>query len=218
MKKKNVLKESADLTRIYKSIGCPNDREFLKQYIEDLHDMALRDKLTGLFNRRQFDTDIRRFVALVDRTRKDCSLVLIDIDNFKKVNDIFGHSEGDRILKETSETIVSSLREYEKSHVYRYGGEEIAVLLPETSLKQGLKIAERIRQNIANNGNKITVSLGVSNYKDNCHDLGEFVDFADSALYHAKNTGKNRVETFDPKEFSAQRLKAESASKVKIVG
>ena len=107
----------------------PEDRAVLKEYIN-------LDGLTQAFNRRKFNVDLQRFISKVERTDKDVTLIMMDIDNFKLYNDTKGHLEGDRILVEVSSCVMKHLRRHE-CNLYRYGGEEFAVIIPDSKMEGG---------------------------------------------------------------------------------
>jgi diguanylate cyclase (GGDEF)-like protein len=161
--------------------------------------MALLDPLTHLGNRTALDDSLRRELQLAERHKYDLSLLMIDVDHFKTINDKHGHSYGDEVLKEIAHTIENVCRETDIS--FRYGGEEFVVILRETTETGAAIIAERLRNQInkitlEKNGKTIkpTVSIGTStrttHQKDHIDDLFER---ADKALYQAKQTGRNRV-------------------------
>jgi diguanylate cyclase len=126
-------------------------------------------------------------------------VLLIDIDNFKRVNDFYGHLEGDTILKEFSKILAEASRT--KDLVSRNGGDEFTVLLPDCPLGKAIEVAERIRKNVAihqfklSSGKKIqiTVSVGITSFSDPTDNIENLLEQADIALYHAKRAGKNRV-------------------------
>ena len=165
-----------------------------------LEEMALHDSLTGLFNARYLQMRLQEELAAAKRHRIPVSLVLFDIDHFKRVNDGHGHPVGDRMLRLIGRTILSKLREGET--VARVGGEEFALLLPHTSAKNAAMGAERIREAIGQttletgSGGKlaVTVSAGVACTMDHAaHDAESIYRLADQALYQAKEQGRNRV-------------------------
>ncbi len=119
------------------------------------------------------------------------SIIMLDIDHFKKYNDQFGHTEGDRLLKKLARLILKEVRQIDLA--VRYGGEEFLVLLPETDLIKACDVAERMR-NAVEKHTKITISLGVSSHKKSMKTHEGFINKADKALYRAKKNGKNRVE------------------------
>jgi diguanylate cyclase (GGDEF)-like protein len=165
-----------------------------------LEEMALRDSLTGLFNARYLQMRLQEELAAAKRHRTPVSLVLFDIDHFKRVNDNHGHPVGDRMLRLIGRTILSKLREGET--VARVGGEEFALLLPHTSAKNAAMGAERICQAIGqtpletDSGGKlaVTVSAGLACTTDHAtHSAETIYRLADQALYQAKEQGRNRV-------------------------
>lgn len=169
----------------------------IKEYQKKLKNLADTDALTELYNRRYFYKMANHFLELSKRNHEPISVCMIDIDNFKKINDSYGHQEGDSVIKALSKELLSLTRSSDM--VARYGGEEFIVLFPNTNIKGALTIAEKIcftieniekeKYNISLN---FTVSIGVSEYQSN-QSLDEFINRADYALYNAKNSGKNRV-------------------------
>jgi diguanylate cyclase (GGDEF)-like protein len=159
-------------------------------------DSALTDALTGAGNRTAMNTALAREVELANRYRQDLSLVMLDVDLFKKVNDVYGHSTGDKVLQRVGDSIKYCIRGSDMS--FRYGGEEFVVVLGKTNHSHALQIAERIRTHIAKNAatdnlaGPVTVSLGVSSWNAGCTG-NELIDIADAALYKAKDSGRNRV-------------------------
>ncbi|HEU0219561.1 MAG TPA: diguanylate cyclase [Gallionella sp.] len=164
-----------------------------------LADLAMRDGLTKLLNHRMFYTLLEKEVARAQRYEKPLSLLMLDIDHFKGVNDTYGHVAGDMILAGLSSVISSQVRNVDS--VCRYGGEEISVILPETGLETAMQMAERIRS--ATDGHHfdigqrqsiaITVSLGVASLPPQQTSVEKLVAAADKALYEAKEGGRNRV-------------------------
>jgi diguanylate cyclase len=167
----------------------PGDRAFVSSLIE-------RDPLTGAYNRRKFDRDLELIIAMSERTKKGTSLLMIDIDHFKKYNDEYGHQMGDEVLRDVTQCIENSLRDYDRTHIYRYGGEEFAVIIPDTSNKHAFHIGNRIRKNVKE-CSSVSVSVGVSHYKESSENLQSLVDNADKALYEAKRTGRDRVAIYE---------------------
>ncbi len=155
---------------------------------------AYTDGLTGLYNRRFFNEQIENLS--LKNGKSNLSLILLDIDDFKKYNDTYGHPEGDRLLKLVAGTILETVRE--RDIVARYGGEEFVVILNETNNAIAIEIAERIRKAIAGLPPKllqspVAISAGVATSPDHAKDRSSLIDYADKSLYHAKNTGKNKV-------------------------
>ncbi|AUS98823.1 GGDEF domain-containing protein [Clostridium thermosuccinogenes] len=167
---------------------------FLKDTNNSLkHELKL-DKLTGLYNRGAFDNDLPEISSY-----NYYSLVLIDIDNFRTFNNEFGHKAGDIVLKKVSQTIRANIRF--KDAVYRYGGEEIIIVLKDCSKKNAFNIAEKIRTSINQLDNSpypnIAVSLGVSSCPEDGNEFDEVFDACDKALLLAKKSGKNRAIAYN---------------------
>lgn len=167
--------------------------------VETLVERAASDALTGLLNRRVFDEEAPRLAQAMTEARQSCSVLVIDIDNFKALNDTFGHAAGDKVLKEVAEEIVANT--LPSDLVARYGGEEFSVVLPYCNAKNAQHVANRIRRSIETNtvdvrGVKlrVTVSIGVHGVKEGGEPFLDAFDSADTALYKAKSDGKNRVE------------------------
>ena len=163
-----------------------------------LHDRAIIDSLTGLFTRRHFDIRIDDMFRLARRYGTPFSLILLDIDHFKQVNDTHGHRAGDRVLSEAAEVITCVIRECDSA--FRYGGEEFAVLLPETNSEHAYSIAERIRKAVKSHRAEVedsqvsvTVSLGVAEYYPDLASHGELIAIVDKALYAAKQGGRDQT-------------------------
>jgi diguanylate cyclase (GGDEF)-like protein len=161
---------------------------------EEVRRLSITDDLTGLYNHRHFFKTLESELTRMKRQKTFLSLLMLDVDNFKRYNDSHGHVEGDRVLKKIGEIIKHSIRHNVDSG-YRYGGDEFASLLIGASLEQALTIAERIRLTIEEAGFKdITVSVGLAEFQDG-FDLERFVKSADDAMYVAKHSGGNRVYT-----------------------
>ncbi|MFQ5442585.1 MAG: diguanylate cyclase [Thermodesulfobacteriota bacterium] len=154
-------------------------------------ELTLKDPLTGIANRRYIDRELKKSLHLSKRTNSPFSIIMIDIDFFKKYNDTYGHVAGDNLLKDISIVFLKALRETDL--VGRYGGEEFLALLPDTDLLGACNVAERIRKAVkAKTG--VTVSLGVAGLQKEVRDWKEILILADTALYRAKENGRNRVE------------------------
>lgn len=160
-----------------------------------------KDPLTGVYNRRKFDRDIELVLSMSERTKKGTSLLILDIDLFKQYNDRHGHQQGDRVLTQVTEAIEKSLRHYDRIHVYRYGGEEFVLLIPDITSQDASNIGDRLRENIKETCG-ITVSIGISHYKENCEDLESMISNADKAMYQAKKAGRNRVVVYAGNNYS----------------
>ncbi len=159
----------------------------------ELSELALVDNLTNLSNRHYFDHDIEFLIATTNRNKSKLTMLMIDLDRFKLVNDTFGHLVGDNVLKQTAQILKNSVRATDR--VYRWGGEEFIIITPETSNSQATLVAEKICQNFRDAhfdviGN-ITVSIGLASYDSD--DFNEdWIKRADLALYQAKQTGRDK--------------------------
>lgn len=160
--------------------------------------LSMTDELTKLPNRRNFDTDFNKEFLRAQRYKNPLTLVLFDIDFFKKVNDTYGHQCGDYVLKEISKAALQTFRKTDT--VYRIGGEEFCVILTETNAEQAIIPLERFRKTVEtlnliynNKEVHITVSIGACEYCEEIKDTEDFISKTDKALYEAKNTGRNRT-------------------------
>ena len=155
------------------------------------------DELTGLFNRRHFEERLKEEVSRHSRGGDVFSIFLLDLDNFKTYNDIYGHPSGDTLLNQIGRIIKRSIRDADQA--FRYGGDEFVVILPHTTMNNGRVVADRVRQRIAeemeNNEIAVTCSIGLASYPSDGVISGELITVADTALYFAKRTGGNRVYT-----------------------
>ena len=165
-----------------------------------LKEQANRDSLTKLYNRRYFSEIADQNLKIAKRYEQELSLFMIDIDNFKVINDTYGHQAGDNVLVDISEIFTSLARE--SDIVTRYGGEEFLILLPQTSLQESVEIAQRVRTEVESMVIKldndkelrITISIGVSEFlKDIDNSIDNIIKRADDFLYRAKKNGKNQV-------------------------
>jgi len=153
------------------------------------------DELTGLFNRRHFEERIKEEVARHSRYGDVFSIFMLDLDNFKTYNDMYGHPAGDMLLSRVGKIIKSSIRDADRA--FRYGGDEFIAILPETSKEDAYLVAERVREKMieemVRQTNAITCSIGLASYPVDGVISGELVAGADTALYYAKWTGGNRI-------------------------
>jgi diguanylate cyclase (GGDEF)-like protein len=164
---------------------------------EEVRRLSITDDLTGLYNYRHFFKTLESELVRLKRQNTSLSLLMFDLDNFKRYNDSCGHLEGDRVLKKIGEIIKHSIRSNVDTG-YRYGGDEFAALLIGATVDQALTIAERIRSSIEDAGFKdITVSIGLAEFRED-FDLERFVKSADDAMYVVKHSGGNRVYTNIP--------------------
>lgn len=190
----------ADKLRLLESIGA---QTAVALQNARLYELAMIDGLTKLFVRRYFDARLGEEIERSNRFNTVFSVVMMDIDDFKKLNDTYGHIAGDRTLRGISDIVKSQMRAVDTAA--RYGGEEIAMILPRTTMVEALNQAERIRTLIdelrlaSDDGQvlKTTASFGIASYPESKAESAEhLVRLADKALYRAKNAGKNRVELF----------------------
>jgi diguanylate cyclase (GGDEF)-like protein len=171
--------------------------------LEKLKKLATIDGLTKLYNSRHFYNQLQLEVDRTIRYNHKLSLLLLDIDNFKLFNDSYGHLEGDKVLRRIGEIIKSCLRKMDSA--YRYGGEEFTILLPETSAKEAMVVAQRIRSAVEderfipsrNESGLVTVSIGVSEYLPK-EEIANFIKRSDSAMYDSKRSGRNSVSLILP--------------------
>jgi len=165
-----------------------------EDYIAEIAESSMRDGLTGLFNHTSFFELIDMELKLYERYETVVSLLIMDIDDFKDINDFYGHQEGDRILIELAAIIKGQTRA--SDICCRYGGEEFAVILPFTDARVAGEIAEKLRTALMRNlpnGQHLTVSLGVASCDENTTSPYALMKRADDALYQAKKNGKNQV-------------------------
>lgn len=160
--------------------------------------VAYTDALTGLLTRRVLEKVFKDVLDLSNITGRPFSLAMVDIDNFKKINDLFGHLAGDYVLMEVATIMRKTFRK--SDFLFRYGGEEFLILLPSTSLEEAVMVLEKFRKNVENHkfffeGKEIpvTVSAGVCSSEDKKESVYQYIDCADMKLYTAKRSGKNRV-------------------------
>jgi len=170
---------------------------YVRKIHNKLNDLASNDTLTGLPNRRTFNSQLENFLLLNQRHQQNLSILFIDVDDFKHINDIHGHDIGDKVLKEIAQTLKSTIRK--SDCIARWGGEEFIILLLNTQLGDAELIAEQLRANIESNAyliqqtsQKTTISLGITQVSED-DDIDSLFQRVDGALYQAKSTGKNRV-------------------------
>ena len=187
----------------WRAVGTVRDITQRKKAEEELRRLATTDSLTGLFNRRRFIEVTEREFSRAKRYGDALSLIMLDADKFKAVNDTYGHDVGDFVLKSLASVGRSTLRDVDAFG--RVEGEEFMVLLPSTPLDGAVLVAEKLRAAIAGTvasteGGDIrfTVSLGVTTLRKDTGNVDQMLKEADQALYFAKENGRNRVETFRP--------------------
>jgi len=191
-----------------------NDR--LTRQLDEIHvlqvtlrEEAIRDPLTGLFNRRYLDEALEARIAEADRARSTLALILIDIDAFKAINDTHGHAVGDEVLRDLATLLAGSLRRGDVAS--RHGGEEFVVLMPATPLVAAVERAERWREAFAarrvaagDTDIACTLSAGVAVFPMHAHDARALLAHADLALYQAKNRGRNQVRVYQGDEVPVE--------------
>ncbi|HTD52673.1 MAG TPA: sensor domain-containing diguanylate cyclase, partial [Thermoanaerobaculia bacterium] len=167
----------------------------------DAREQSVRDGLTGAYNHRHFQESLQKEIGRAERRGRPLTVLMLDIDDFKSVNDRFGHPVGDAILQRIVAEIRSEIRG-DMDMLARYGGEEFAVILPETPPDEGAEVAERIRRRIderlfrppeSEEILRVTASIGLATFPSDAADKRELIEKADAALYHAKRGGKNAV-------------------------
>lgn len=209
------------MVEIKKSMHSPKVVEM--KIFEEASQASQSDFLTGLYNRAYFDKALNIEIARAQRMKKDCSLVFFDLDDFKKVNDSFGHPAGDLVLKSVAELI---LREKRLTDIaVRYGGEEIVLLLPDTSKASAMNLATRIRQKVersqlVHQGRLIkqTMSGGVASFPLDTDVPEELIECADRALYRAKHKGKNKICLFSSDMRKSIRMDFDEPVEVRQLG
>ncbi len=180
------------LEKVALQIAAPVENAQLYAQLEQKSRM---DALTGLFNRRHFEERLRDEISRHSRYGEVFSIFMLDLDNFKIYNDVYGHPAGDIFLSQIGKIIESSIRNADQP--FRYGGDEFVVILPQAAMDDAYVVAERVREHIAREMEKkaitVTCSIGLASYPTDGVVSDELVDVADTALYHAKRTGGNRI-------------------------
>ena len=167
-------------------------------YHEEIYRLTTIDGLTQVYNKRYFIETLEREIGRAQRYRRDLSLIMFDIDNFKHINDTYGHLAGDYVLKQLAAVIKARIRR--EDILSRYGGEEFAIILPEIDAYNSLQFAEKVRRLIEkatfrfeDTDIPVTISIGVASIRVDLEDPNDFIRIADANLYEAKAQGKNRV-------------------------
>ena len=165
-------------------------------------ELAIKDGLTGLYNHRHFQEMLTYTLAHSDRYTSEASLILMDLDDLKAINDSYGHRAGDSALSSVGTVISQTLRKVDISA--RYGGDEFSVILPNTDKRGSLIVAEKIRSSLKKiplklKGQEVTLtlSIGIATYPDNGTTREDLIEKADRALYESKNEGKDKVTHFE---------------------
>lgn len=171
----------------------------LKLFInnKELNFLAKRDRLTGVYNRHKIEEILNLELNRANRYDLKFSILILDIDYFKEVNDTYGHNKGDQVLKKMCNLIGKNIRDADT--LGRWGGEEFIIIAPETNIDKSFQLANKLRKIISQynfiKDKKVTVSIGLAEYEKN-YSIDEIISRADKALYKAKNNGRNRVEKF----------------------
>jgi two-component system, cell cycle response regulator len=195
------------------------DQEFQRQ----IHRLLSHDDLTGLLSSRSFFSELRREAARAEHEKRPFCVLMMDLDHFKKVNDTLGHLVGSRTLEEVGSIITKNLRAGDVAA--RFGGEEFAAFLLAADIEHGIVAAERIREAVnlhdfpavrhgAEDNDRthhITISIGIATFPEDSRDPIELVELADTALYHAKNSGRNRVCTYRSLKGITEKETSEAA-------
>jgi diguanylate cyclase (GGDEF)-like protein len=187
--------------------------ETLRQKNVELHEISITDSLTRLYNRKHLMETLDREVTRSERYSHPFSLLIIDIDHFKKYNDTYGHLAGDEVLRRLASVFKETIRS--SDYAARYGGEEFIIILPEISPEQGVEAAERIRRKVGEQrfegdgeAIEVTISVGVASYPENGEDAETVIRNADEALYEAKKLGRNQVILADANTKKKKKSKA----------
>ena len=187
------------IARVKTQLRRKKYQDDLRHEFEESIDLSIKDGLTGVFNRRYFDSHLAQMISKSKETRSAFCLMIIDMDHFKKVNDRYGHQSGDEVLKAVINVLKKSFRVTDL--ISRYGGEEFTVILRDADIEEGKIIADRAREEVANlkchipatdEPIKQTISIGIAQYDINESAQG-FIARVDKALYEAKETGRNKV-------------------------
>jgi diguanylate cyclase (GGDEF)-like protein len=182
-----------------------------KRLMESLRETNLRDPMTGLNNRRFLEEYLETLLAAIQRRKSHMAILMLDLDFFKVVNDTHGHDAGDAVLKALAKTLRQAVRA--SDFVIRYGGEEFLILLQDTSADAALTVAENIRAAVEALKTPVaggvvlqkTISIGVADFPDDSAAFWQALKFADVSLYHAKQSGRNRVVRFTPELWTEKQ-------------
>jgi diguanylate cyclase (GGDEF)-like protein len=211
-KKKMLFHQDSIISIIISSVAISLEKNL---NIRQLENAATIDPLTNCYNRRALNTFISSDIAYARRQGHDLSVIMLDVDNFKEINDRHGHPAGDRVLQEIATLIRSLIRK--SDYIARYGGEEFMLVLPDTTLYHAVQLAEKLRKsieghiiNLMNASTMITASFGVASL-ENKRDISSLLREVDERLYIAKSKGKNNVvpsllPCFGDSRFVAKRF------------
>lgn len=206
---------------IHRSLKNPKVIEI--QLFEKTVKASRHDSLTGLYNRQSFDETLESEINRAKRHEKELSILFLDLDDFKEVNDSFGHQTGDEVLKQVAKIVINEKRS--EDFAARYGGEEIVVIMPETGKVDSLVLGERIRKRVEEmridfNGHtvRLTISGGLASFPENATDAESLLKCADDALYRAKGSGKNGISFFSQDKRRYMRIEIDHEVKVRELG
>lgn len=209
----DYLEENTDLqevtARLRAHLNSKRRLDALRQRHRVLERLAITDPLSGLHNRAYFDTALDREIARSKRRSHPLCLLLIDVDHFKRINDTYGHTVGDNVIRRVATILSDTARDVDT--ICRYGGEEFAALLPETTLTGATTLADRFRKKVRATLAEtcgldfpVSISIGIScALADRQLPARQLVELADRALYRAKDRGRNRVEVVSPPPAAA---------------
>jgi two-component system cell cycle response regulator len=194
------------IARVASGVRILKLEQQLMQARQQMETLAMHDSLTGLLNRRAIEKYAEAEFNMAVRKERALSIVMLDIDHFKNINDRFGHIFGDHTLQQVAKILTEDMRTYDR--IGRWGGEEFILILSDTQLKDAVTAAERVRIRTAatqislENGEtfSIQISLGAACTTGQFSSLAKLIDAADQALYQAKQTGRNRVCIFEPSQ------------------
>jgi diguanylate cyclase (GGDEF) domain len=176
--------------------------EAIKHREEELVRLSIIDELTGIYNKSKINDILRREIETSKRYDSELSIIMVDIDHFKTVNDNFGHDVGDVVLKEVASVLKNNIRE--RDFIGRWGGEEFIIICSTTSLEEATKLANKIKEKVEEYRYSLTsnqtASLGVATLISGEDSKSLFIR-ADKALYNAKKLGRNRVEVSNDREI-----------------
>ena len=208
---RNINLRTAICDYFYSNRSLSNPKVVEIMVFEKAVQASRYDRLTNLFNRRSLDEELIREMSSAKRHGQDLSLLFFDLDDFKIINDTFGHQAGDLVLKNVADIIINEKRT--EDIAARYGGEELVVILPKTDKKIAMLVGERIRlaverMKIEYDGRKIdvTISGGVASFPINAEETADLLSCADQALYTAKSIGKNNISPYSPNKRRYLRL------------
>jgi diguanylate cyclase (GGDEF)-like protein len=201
-----LLSSIADI--IWTIIDHKRTEEEIQRLHEQLQEMAIRDSLTGLYNRHYLGETLKRELARAAREKYPVSFIMIDVDHFKLVNDTFGHAAGDSVLRDFGVQILRNSRA--SDFLYRYGGEEFLAILPKAKAEFAFTVAEKWRKDFLNSnivlesgGIHTSISCGIAAYPKHGETGADLIAAADQALYQAKDAGRNRSIILGGRKSSA---------------